>query len=66
MTSKELIEAVQDIRDELRAALRRASVPEPDWDSAAGHLYRAERDCRRAATACVWQEAVDEEERGEI
>lgn len=66
MTSKELIEAVQDIRAELRAALRRASVPEPDWDSAAGHLYRAERDCRRAATACVWQEAVDEEERGEI
>lgn len=66
MTSKELIEAVQDIRAELRAALRRASVPEPDWDSAAGHLYRAERDCRRAATACVWQEALDEEERGEI
>ena len=66
MTSDELRGAVQDIRAELRAALRRASVPEPDWDSAAGHLYRAERDCRRAATACVWQEAVDEEERGEI
>ena len=66
MTSKELIEAVQDIRAELRAALRRASVPEPDWDSAAGHLYRAERDCRRAATACVWQGVEDEEERGEI
>lgn len=41
-------------------------MPEPDWDGAAGHLYRAERDCRRAATACIWQEAVDEEERGEI
>ena len=64
MTCDELIGAVQDIRAELRAALRRASVPNPDWDSAAGHLYRAERDCRRAATACVWQEAVDEDERG--
>ena len=66
MTCDELIAAVQDIRAELRAALRRASVPEPDWDSAAGHLYRAERDCRRAATACVRQEVEDEEERGEL
>lgn len=66
MTRDELIGAVQDIRAELRAALRRASVPEPDWDSAAGHLYRAERDCRRAATACVWQGVEDEEERGEL
>ena len=66
MTSDELIEAVQDIRAELRAALRRASVPEPDWDSAAGHLYRAERDCRRAATACVRQGVEDEEEKGEL
>ena len=66
MTCDELIAAVQDIRAELRAALRRASVPDPDWDSAAGHLYRAERDCRRAATACVWQGVEDEEERGEL
>lgn len=66
MTSDELIEAVQGIRAELRAALRRASVPEPDWDSAAGHLYRAERDCRRTATACVRQGVEDEEERGEL
>ena len=66
MTRDDLAVAVQGIRAELRSALRRASVPEPDWDSAAGHLYRAERDCRRAATACVWQEAVDEEERGEL
>ena len=66
MTCDELIGAVQDIRAELRAALRRASVPEPDWDSAAGHLYRAERDCRRAATACVRQGVEDEEERGEL
>ena len=66
MTRDEMVAAVQDIRAELRAALRRASVPDPDWDSAAGHLYRAERDCRRAATACVWQEAVDEDERGEL
>lgn len=66
MTCDELIAAVQDIRAELRAALRRASVPNPDWDSAAGHLYRAERDCRRAATACVRQGVEDEEERGEL
>lgn len=66
MTCDELIAAVQDIRAELRAALRRASVPDPDWDSAAGHLYRAERDCRRAATACVRQGVEDEEERGEL
>lgn len=66
MTRDEMVAAVQDIRAELRAALRRASVPEPDWDSAAGHLYRAERDCRRAATACVRQGVEDGEERGEI
>ena len=66
MTREELTSAVQNIRSGLRAALRCASRPEPDWDSAAGHLYRAERDCRRTATACVWQEAVDEEERGEL
>ena len=66
MTRDEMVAAVQDIREELRAALRRASVPEPDWDSAAGHLYRAERDCRRAATACVRQGVEDEEERGEL
>lgn len=66
MTCDELIGAVQGIRAELRAALRRASVPNPDWDSAAGHLYRAERDCRRAATACVRQGVEDEEERGEL
>ena len=64
MTCDELIAAVQDIRAELRAALRRASVPNPDWDSAAGHLYRAERDCRRAATACAWWVDDDEDERG--
>ena len=66
MTRDEMVAAVQDIRAELRAALRRASVPEPDWDSAAGHLYRVERDCRRAATACVRQGVEDEEERGEL
>ena len=66
MTRDEMVTYVQDIRAELRAALRRASVPNPDWDSAAGHLYRAERDCRRAATACVRQGVEDEEERGEI
>ena len=66
MTRDDLAVAVQGIRAELRSALRRASVPEPDWDSAAGHLYRAERDCRRAATACVRQGVEDEEERGEI
>ena len=66
MTRDEMVAAVQDIRAELRAALRRASVPDPDWDSAAGHLYRAERDCRRAATACVQQGVDDEEERGEL
>lgn len=66
MTRDEMVAYVQDIRAELRAALRRASVPEPDWDSAAGHLYRAERDCRRAATACVRQGVEDEEERGEL
>lgn len=66
MTRDDLAVAVQGIREELRSALRRASVPEPDWDSAAGHLYRAERDCRRAATACVRQGVEDEEERGEL
>lgn len=66
MTRDDLAVAVQGIRTELRSALRRASVPEPDWDSAAGHLYRAERDCRRAATACVRQGVEDEEERGEL
>lgn len=66
MTRDDLAVAVQGIRAELRSALRRASVPEPDWDSAAGHLYRAERDCRRAATACVRQGVEDEEERGEL
>ena len=66
MTRDEMVAAVQDIREELRAALRRASVPNPDWDSAAGHLYRAERDCRRAATACVRQGVEDDEERGEL
>ena len=66
VTRDEMVAAVQDIRAELRSALRRASVPEPDWDSAAGHLYRAERDCRRAATACVRQGVEDEEERGEL
>ena len=66
MTRDEMVAAVQDIRAELRAALRCASRPEPDWDSAAGHLYRSERDCRRAATACVRQGVEDEEERGEL
>ena len=66
MTRDEMVASVQGIRAELRSALRRASVPEPDWDSAAGHLYRAERDCRRAATACVRQGVEDEEERGEL
>lgn len=63
VTRDEMIAAVQDIRAELRAALRRVSVPKPDWDSAAGHLYRAERDCRRLATDCVRQ-GVEEDESG--
>lgn len=66
MTRDDLAAAVQIVRAELRAALRCASRPEPDWDGAAGHLYRAERDCRRAATTCVWQGVEDEDERGEL
>ena len=66
MTRDDVTSAVQDIRAELRAALRCASGPVPDWADAAGHLYRAERDCRRAATACVRQGVEDEEERGEL
>lgn len=35
MTRDDAINAVQDIRAELRAALRCASRPEPDWEGAA-------------------------------
>ena len=61
MTAEEARDRVGDIRAELRRAMRALSRPEADWDSAAGHLYRAERDCRRLATDCIRQEVEEDE-----
>lgn len=63
MTADEARERVGEIRAELRRAMRLLSRPGIDWDSAAGHLHRAERDCRRLATECVMQE-VEEDSNG--
>ena len=40
--------------------MRELCRPDVDWDSAAGHLYRAERDCRRLAAGCIRQEVEEE------
>ena len=63
MTAGEARERVGEIRAELRRAMRLLSRPGADWDSAAGWLYRAERDCRRLATECVRQ-GVEEDSNG--
>lgn len=55
MTADEARDRVTLVRAELRRAMRALCKPDVDWDSAAGHLYRAERDCRRLATDCVRQ-----------
>lgn len=60
MTADEARWRVGEIRAELRRAMRLLSKPGVDWDSAAGWLYRAERDCRRLATDCVIQEVKEE------
>ena len=60
MTADEARERVGEIRAELSRAMRALSVPDVDWDSAAGHLYRAERDCRRLATDCIRQEVEED------
>ena len=55
MTRDEMVAAVQDIRAELRTALRRASVPEPDWEGAARALDKVnELSCE------LWQGCVRE------
>ena len=54
---------MEALRGELARAMRHVSVPDPDWDAAAGWLYRAERDCRRLACDCVRQ-GVEEDESG--
>ena len=60
MTAEEARERVGEIRAELRRAMRLLSRPGVDWDAAAGHLYRVERDCRRLATDCVIQEVRED------
>ena len=60
MTADEARERVGEIRSELRCAMRLLCRPDVDWDSAAGRLYRAERDCRRLATDCVRQGAEED------
>ena len=60
MTADEARGRVGEIRAELRRAMRLLSRPGVDWDSAAGRLYRAERDCRRLATACVMQDVEED------
>lgn len=60
MTAEEARDRVGEIRDGLRRAMRLLSRPGVDWDAAAGHLYRAERDCRRLATDCVIQEVRED------
>lgn len=63
MTPAEARRRVEALRGELARAMRHVSVPDPDWDAAAGWLYRAERDCRRLACDCVRQ-GVEEDESG--
>lgn len=58
MTREELTSAVQHIRSGLRAALRCASRPEPDWDGAAKALDKVnELSCE------LWQGCVRESRR---
>ena len=55
VTREELVVAVQDMRVALRAALRCASRPEPDWEGAARALDKVnERSCE------LWQGCVRE------
>lgn len=55
MTREELVVAVQTMRSALRAALRCASRPEPDWDGAARALDKVnEMSCE------LWQGCVRE------
>ena len=61
MTADEARDRIGEIRVELRRAMRAINRPEPDWDAAAGWLYRSERDCRRLATDCIRQ-GVEEDE----
>ena len=61
MTADEARARVGEIRSDLRRAMRALSRTDVDWDSAAGHLYRAERDCRRLATDCIRQEVEEDE-----
>ena len=60
MTADEARGRIGEIRSGLRRAMRLLSRPGVDWDSAAGHLYRAERDCRRLATDCIRQEVEED------
>ena len=60
MTADEARDRVGEIRAGLRRAMRALCRPDVDWDSAAGHLYRAERDCRRLATDCIRQEVEED------
>lgn len=60
MTADEARDRVGEIRADLRRAMRLLSRPGVDWDAAAGHLYRAERDCRRLATDCIRQEVEED------
>lgn len=60
MTADEARDRAGEIRDELRRAMRTLCKPDVDWDSAAGYLYRAERDCRRLATDCIRQEVEED------
>lgn len=64
MTRDEVANYVQDIRAELRSALRCVSRPEPDWEGAAKAIDTVnERSCE------LWQVCLSEswkvEERGE-
>lgn len=60
MTADEARGRIGEIRSGLRRAMRELCRPDVDWDSAAGHLYRAERDCRRLAAGCIRQEVEEE------
>lgn len=60
MTADEARDRIGEIRAELRRAMRLLCKPDVDWDSAAGWLYRAERDCRRLATDCIRQEVEED------
>ena len=64
MTRDEMVAAVQDIRAELRAALRRASVSEPDWDGAARALDKVNGLSCELWRGCI-RESWRAEERGE-